>query len=236
MEMSSQATVKWLGHASFQITSPEGKVILIDPWLEGPTSPVKLDDINEAHLVLVTHDHFDHAGDAAEIVKKTGATLVALVETAARYKDELGVPEDKVVYGGFGMNIGGSTTLDGITVTMTQAFHSTATGFPCGYIIALENGKTIYHAGDTGIFDTMRLFGELYGIDLALLPIGGVFTMDPVQAAKAVELLNTKKVIPMHFVSFPILEQDSGRFRDELKKRGVSVEVIDLKPGEETNL
>lgn len=234
--MPDHVTVKWLGHASFQITSSEGKVILIDPWIEGPTSPVKMDDIKEAHLVLVSHDHFDHAGNAAEIAKKTGAILVANVETAGRYKEDLGIPAEKVVYGGFGMNIGGSATLDGIKVTMTQAFHSTMTGSPCGYIITMEDGKTIYHAGDTGIFETMRLFGEIYGIYLALLPIGGVFTMDPFQAAKAVELLKPKKVIPMHYQSFPILEQDTEKFQEELRRREIDAEVVVLKPGEETTL
>jgi len=234
--MADQVKIRWLGHASFQINSTKGKVILIDPWISGPTSPVKIEDIKKADLILVTHDHFDHSGDAAQIIKNTGATLIANVETAGRFKDQLGVPAEKVVYGGFGMNIGGSANVDGIAVTMTQAFHSTMTGSPCGYILTMENGKTIYHAGDTGIFETMRLFGEIYSIDMALLPIGGVFTMDPVQAARAVEMIKPKKVIPMHFQSFPILEQNADRFKEEVKRRKIDVEVIVLKPGEETNL
>jgi L-ascorbate metabolism protein UlaG (beta-lactamase superfamily) len=222
--------IRWLGHAGFEIHSPGGKVILIDPWLEGSVSPVKLEEFSKAHVVLVTHDHFDHSTDAGEIVKKLGATLVANVETASRIKQQLQIPDELVVFGGFGMNVGGVAEIHGLKVLMTQAVHSTASGTPCGYIIEMEDGRRLYHAGDTGLFDTMRLYGELYPLEVALLPIGGVFTMDPVQAARAAELLRPKKVIPMHYRSFPILEQDSSRFQELLK--GKEMEIIALEPGE----
>ncbi|MFC1592692.1 MBL fold metallo-hydrolase [Candidatus Omnitrophota bacterium] len=119
-----------------------------------------------------------------------------------------------------GMNVSDSVTIDRITVTMTQAFHSSAIGTPAGYIIKLEDGTVIYHTGDTGIFDSMRLFGELYRIDLALLPIGSVFTMDAYQAAKALSLLKTEKVMPIHYRTFPILGQSADRFVDLVKKGG----------------
>jgi len=225
--------IKWISHAGFQITSGTGKVVYIDPWFDNPLSSMKLDEVKEAALVLVTHDHFDHVGQAAEIVHKTGGLLVANVETARRLQDDAKIPAEKVCYFGYGMNIGGSLLYEGISVTMTQAFHSTATGAPCGYIVRLEDGTTIYHAGDTGIFGTMKTFGELYRIDVAMLPVGSVFTMDPVQAARAAKMIAPKKVIPMHFKTFPILVQDLSEFIDLTGKEAPDVEVVTLEPGGE---
>lgn len=225
--------ITWLSHAGFIINSPEGKTIIIDPWIiDNPLCPVKLDDIKEADVVLVTHDHFDHTGNAADIVKKTGATLVTCPETAAKFQSERGVPADQILFGGYGMNIGGSAEIKGITITMTQAVHSSESGSPTGYIIKLEDGKTIYHAGDTGIFESMRLLGELYKIDLALIPIGSVFVMDPLQAAHSLRLLKPKKAIPMHYKTFPILEQNADRFVQLAKEIAPDVEIIVLEPGQ----
>ncbi|MBN1614475.1 MAG: metal-dependent hydrolase [Deltaproteobacteria bacterium] len=225
--------VKWLGHAGFQITSATGKVVLIDPWFSGnPLAPCGADDIKKADLLLVTHDHFDHSGDAAQITVKTGATLVGMPETVGRLQAEGGVPESQIVFG-MGMNIGGTYQADGIEITMVQAFHSSQTGAPAGYIVKLEDGFTIYHAGDTGIFDSMKVWGELYTIDLALLPIGSVFTMDPRQAALAAKMLGAKKVIPMHFKSFPILVQDAAPFVEALKKAAPAAQAVVMEPGEE---
>jgi len=229
----AQTKIKWLSHAGFQITSAKGKVIYIDPWFENPISSFKLDNVQEATLVLVTHDHFDHVGQAAEVVKKTGALLVANVETARKLQSEAQIPAEKVCYFGYGMNIGGNLLYEGISVTMTQAFHSTATGAPCGYVIKLEDGTTIYHAGDTGIFDSMKLLGELYKIDVAFLPIGSVFTMNTLQAAWAAKLIAPKKVIPMHYRTFPILIQDAKEFVELARREAPSVEVLALNPGEE---
>ena len=229
-------SIRWLGHASFIISSPGGKTVVIDPWIvDNPLCPLKLEDIKEAHLVLVSHDHFDHAGNAVDIARKTGATVIAQPETENRFRSELGLPDSQVLYG-VGMNTGGCATVEGITVTMVQAFHSSATGQPCGYLVKLEDGTTIYHAGDTGIFDSMRLLGELYPIDLALLPIGSVFTMDPYQAAKAVALLKPKKVVPMHYKTFPILEQSADNFVNLVNREAPQVEVVVLDPGQEYNL
>jgi len=225
--------IKWLSHAGFQITSSGGKVLYIDPWFDNPVSTSKLDDVKQATMVLVTHDHFDHVGQAAEIVTKTGGLLVANVETAKRLQNDAKIPAEKVCYFGYGMNIGGNLVYEGISVTMTQAFHSTATGAPCGYIIKLEDGTTLYHAGDTGIFDSMKTFGELYSIDIAMLPVGSVFTMDPYQASKAAKMISPKKVIPMHYKTFPILVQDPKDFVSLVKKEAPKVEVIQLNPGQE---
>mgnify|MGYP000412354853 CR=1 FL=1 len=229
----AKTTIKWLSHSGFQITSNSGKILYIDPWFENPLSACTINDVKEAAMVLVTHDHFDHVGQAADVVKKTGGLLVANVETARRLQSESHIPAEKVCYFGYGMNIGGNLLYEGISVTMTQAFHSTATGAPCGYIIKLEDGTTIYHAGDTGLFDSMKIFGELYKIDVALLPIGSVFTMDPLQAAWAVKMISPKKVIPMHYKTFPILIQDAKEFVDLTKREAPNVEVVVLNPGQE---
>jgi len=229
-----QKSIRWLGHAGFIVSTPGGKTIIIDPWIvDNPLCPVKLDEVTAANIVLVTHDHSDHVGNAVDIVMKTGATLIAQPETVNRFKRDFGLVDDRIVFGGSGMNIGGSATIEGITITMTQAFHSSGTGTPSGYIIKLEDGTVIYHAGDTGIFDSMRLLGELYGIDLALLPIGSVFTMDYVQAVKALTLLKPKRVMPMHYKTFPILEQSVDRFVELAGKEAPEVEVIVLEPGQE---
>lgn len=229
----AKTRIKWLSHAGFQITSGGGKVIYIDPWFDNPVSTFKLENVDKATLVLVTHDHFDHVGQAPEVVKKTGGLLVANVETARRLQAESQIPAEKVCYSGYGMNTGGKLEYEGITVTMTQAFHSTATGSPCGYIIRLEDGTTLYHAGDTGIFSSMKLLGEMYKIDVAMLPIGSVFTMDALQAAWAVKLISPKVVIPMHYKTFPIIAQDAKEFAALTQKEAPGVKVVALGLGEE---
>jgi L-ascorbate metabolism protein UlaG (beta-lactamase superfamily) len=222
-----------LSHAGFQITSGSGKVIYIDPWFDNPVSTFKLENVDKATLVLVTHDHFDHVGQAPEVVKKTGGLLVANVETAKRLQTDSQIPAEKVCYFGYGMNTGGKLEYEGISITMTQAFHSTATGSPCGYIIRLEDGTTLYHAGDTGIFSSMKLLGEIYKIDVAMLPIGSVFTMDATQAVWAVKLLGPKVVIPMHYKTFPIIAQNADEFAALVRKEAPGVKVAALSLGEE---
>ena len=222
-------TITWLGHAAFKL---EGvKKIYIDPWLENPQSPLKWQEVKDAELVLVTHDHFDHIGQAAEIVKQSNGILVANVETAKKIV-ELGVPEKNVANGGYGLNIGGRLIIDGISVTMTQAYHSTASGVAVGYVINFPENVTIYHAGDTGIFSEMELIGKLYPLDLALLPIGDVFTMDAYQAAHALRLLKPKTAIPMHYGTFPIIAQSAEQFIELAKKFAPDVKIVVLKPGE----
>ena len=232
--MNNPTKIRWEGHAFFRITSPGGKVILIDPWItENPSCSITLEDVTEADLVLITHDHFDHVADAAAIVKKTGAIIVGMPETMSRLQVEDDMPGENVANDGIGINIGGTTTVTGIQVVMVQAFHSSQTGAPCGYIVTLEDGTTIYHAGDTGVFQSMKLFRKLYHPHVALLPIGGVFTMDPVQAARALDLLEPKVCIPMHFGTFPILEQNADGFLALAAKESKKVEVVVLEPGGE---
>ena len=227
-------SIKWLGHSCFMIRTARGKVIVIDPWITGnPLCPIQLEEITQADFVLVTHDHFDHASHATDIAKQTGATVVGCPETVGRLKTGQALPEGQVVFWGIGMNIGGTVQAGDISLTMTQALHSSETGVPTGYIIKLEDGTTIYHAGDTGIFSSMQLLGELYPIDVALLPIGGCFTMDSYQAAQAVKMIKPGKVIPMHYRTFPILEQDASRFVSLVKEKTPNVEVVVLEPGQE---
>ncbi|NJE49904.1 metal-dependent hydrolase [Thermococcus sp. 9N3] len=220
--------VKFLGHAAFLIEG--SKRILIDPFLTGnPQAAVKPEEV-EADLILVTHAHGDHIGDAVEIAKRTGAKIVAMYDIA-NYISEQGNVEV------IGMNYG-PTEVDGVGIVQVPAWHSSSDGKysignPCGYIVKLD-GKTIYHAGDTFVFLDMGLFSELYGpIDVALLPIGGHFTMGPKEAAKAVELLKPKKVVPMHYNTWPPISADPEEFK---KLVGDKAEVVILKPGEELEL
>ena len=235
--MSNPTNIRWDGHASFRITSPEGVVVLIDPWItENPSCPIKLNDVTSADLILVTHDHFDHSSDAVAIAKRTGATVIGMPETVGRLQLEAGLPAENVLFDGIGMNIGGRVTVKGISVVMVQAFHSSQTGSPCGYMVILEDGTTIYHAGDTGLFQSMELFKRIYHPHVALLPIGSVFTMDPAQAACALALLDPEVCIPMHFGTFPILEQDARTFADLAAKEAEGVNVVVLDPGGEYTL
>ena len=192
---------------------------------------VALEDI---HAVFITHDHADHVGDAVAICKNTGAMLGAIVGTAQKL-EAAGVPSAQLLnYIGF--NMGGTVEAAGFSITMTQAYHSSDSGAPAGYIIRTQDGKHIYHAGDTCIFSGMELWGRLYPIDMALLPVGGVFTMDAAQAAEACRLLGCKAVIPMHWGTFPVLAQNTDAFVKELVARAPQCRCARIKPGESVSL
>ena len=184
----------------------------------------KSSEIKQADIVYVTHDHADHLGDALSICKRTNATFVSVIDLAA-YAEEQDVKKI------FGLNIGGSMEIDSVRLTMVQAFHTAVRGAPTGVIVEGE-GKAVYHAGDTGLFGDMRLFGEIYKLDLALLPIGGYYTMDAKQAAEATKLLNPKAVIPMHYKTFPVIAQSADEFAKIVKEKTPKVRVVALKPGE----
>ena len=223
--------IRWLGHSGFSIR--DGKTALIDPWLEGnPKASGGVDTFPKAELLLLTHDHFDHAGDAVALARKTGALVVGIFEVVGDLKAK-GVPEGQLLNGGGGMNVGGTVRVEGFEITMTEAQHSCTLGAPAGYVIKTPSGVTVYHSGDTGIFAGMSLIGELYPVDVALLPIGSVFTMDYRQAAKACALLKAKAVMPMHYGTFPILEPTADRFVAELAKVSPGTRPIVLAPGEE---
>ncbi len=236
--MSTQkTTITWHGHSNFQIqqSTPSGDInIIIDPFFAGQENTLSWQDITAPDLVLVTHDHGDHVGNAIDLCQKHAHAMLASVVGTAESLVERGLSASQVL-NGIGFNIGGTVTHKGVAITMTQAFHSSETSVPVGYIITMPNGYTIYHAGDTGIFASMETLGRLYNIDLALLPIGGVFTMDERQAALACKLLQAKAVIPMHWGTFPILAQNTNSFAKALANTS-TCQLLNMLPSESLTL
>jgi L-ascorbate metabolism protein UlaG (beta-lactamase superfamily) len=221
--------VTYLGHASFKIEE-DGKIVYVDPWLTGPTSPITVDDVNKADIVLVTHDHGDHGyAEALGICKNTGATFVAINELAHKAGSQ-GVENIHT------LNIGGSVNIGGVVVTLVQAFHSSGVGAPTGFIVRFPS-SSFYHAGDTGVFSSMQLLGDLYGpLDVAFLPIGSYFVMDQHQAALATKLLKPRNVIPMHYNTFQVIEANPEKFKHLVSESSPDTNVIIIKPGESTEI
>lgn len=219
--------VTYLGHSAFKIES-DGKVIFVDPWLNGPTSPIKLADVNKADICLVTHDHGDHGyTEAVDICKKTKGTLIAINELGIKAKQD-GVEQVHT------LNVGGTVDVDGISITLVHAFHSSGIGAPTGFIVKMPSG-TFYHPGDTGLFGDMKIFGELYNIDLFFVPIGSYYTMGIKEAVKAVELVNPKVTIPMHYDTFPVIKANPKQFYQLVTDKG-KTQVEILKPGESKDI
>ncbi len=216
-------TLTWLGHASWQLTTPE-HTILVDPFLDdSPTSPVKAADVH-ADFILVSHGHFDHIADAAKIANRTGATVVS------NYEITTWLAKHHCVKNTVGGNLGGGALLPFGRVKLTVAFHSSSLpdgsngGNPCGFLLTLKAGPKVYFACDTALFGDMALIGEV-GLDVAILPIGDLFTMGPDDALAAVKLLKPKQVIPSHFGTWPPIAQDAhvwaARVRAETKSQAV---------------
>jgi L-ascorbate metabolism protein UlaG (beta-lactamase superfamily) len=222
-----------LGHSTFLLQSPGGKRILFDPWVTGnPTSPESAKKLGELDLILVTHGHSDHTGDAVAIGRSSGAQVVAPYEVSVWL-------QSKGLQNVTGMNPGGTLNALGLSITMVPAMHSSSVeedgkiiylGVATGYVVKFENGLTIYYSGDTSIFGDMRLIGEMYQPAIAFLPIGDLYTMGPEQAAKACELLGVKQVVPMHYGTFPALTGTPAKLRELVEPRGV--QVLELTPGE----
>jgi L-ascorbate metabolism protein UlaG (beta-lactamase superfamily) len=223
--------ITWLGHASFIVRTPGDKTILFDPWYTGNPSFPERAKPTAADLILVSHGHSDHITDAAAMAKQTGATVVGIWEVTS-WLGSKGIQNLEP------MNKGGTIDTKGLRITMTEAIHSSSfdengivyLGEPAGFVVKLENGQTIYFAGDTALFGDMKLIGELYKPDIAFLPIGDRFTMGPDTAALAAKWLGVKQVVPMHWGTFPLLTGTPAQLKQQLA--GTNIQVLELAPGE----
>src|ERR1051325_4291529 len=249
---AQETKIKWFGHAAFSITTPKGKVLLIDPWLTNPSNPDAkngqdpLASVPKVDYILLTHGHRDHVGDAVEIAKKTGAILICNPELAGNLVKLADFPRKQAETDAI-MGIGGEIQIAGgeVTVAMTPAVHSSSVfnskagpteaeraygGNPAGFVVIIKNGPTIYHSGDTAYFKDMETIGEEYQFDLALLNIGGHFGMEPRMAARAAKSVRAKLAVPQHYATFPGITENSNEFAAELKR--LKIPFYEMKPGE----
>jgi L-ascorbate metabolism protein UlaG (beta-lactamase superfamily) len=225
--------ITWLGHSTFILRTPGGKRVLFDPWLTtNPACPDTHKKPPKVDAILVSHGHVDHIGDLVACARESGAPVVGIFELC----DWLG---RKGIQNVSPMNKGGSQDVAGLRITMTDARHSSGffengqmiyMGEPAGYVVRLENGMTLYYSGDTCLFGDMRLIGEMYRPDIAFLPIGDRFTMDPAAAARACEWLGVRQVVPMHWGTFPLLTGTPAQLKALLEPKGI--QVLELEPGE----
>jgi L-ascorbate metabolism protein UlaG (beta-lactamase superfamily) len=223
----------WLGHSTFRIETPSGKTLLVDPWvMNNPACPESEKNLRKVDLMLATHGHGDHIGDAVEIARKHDPLVIGIFELCL-WLQKKGVKQISP------MNKGGTQHVDDLKISMTHAVHSCGIqdgdqiiygGEACGYVIEFSNGLKIYHAGDTAAFKDMEIIHDLYKPEIAMLPIGDHFTMSPRDAAYACGMLKPKVVIPMHFATFPLLTGTPNDLRKRVEQIGI--EVLELKPGE----
>ena len=229
--------ITWLGHGTFQLRLEAGEVVLIDPWTNGNPSYPAGHAFDRLDVMLITHGHFDHIADAVDLARKYKPQVIANYEICAWL-------ESKGVENACGMNKGGRQQAGPFSVTMTHALHSSGIsdegkllygGEPGGYILHLPGGRNAYFAGDTAIMAEMSLYAELYQPELAFLPIGDLFTMSPKEAAMACRLLKVRKVIPMHFGTFPPLTGRPEQLAELLAAESTLTEVWTLTPGDAVN-
>jgi L-ascorbate metabolism protein UlaG (beta-lactamase superfamily) len=225
-------SLTWLGHAAFRIDSPGGKRIYVDPWLDNPKCPEAEKEPERVDLIALTHGHDDHVGNTVELAQRFECPVIALVELRGWLSTQ-GLPEDSEA-----PNKGGTVERDGVKITLTDAKHSSSAfengrfvylGEPAGLVIELENGTKIYFAGDTCVFGDMQLIGRIYEPDVAVLPIGGHYTMDPREAAVALELLGVERAVPCHYGTFPLL---AGTPAEWAKLAPAGCQVLAPEPGE----
>ncbi len=225
--------ITWLGHATLQVTAANGKIILIDPWVDGPTFPPAMKSFSQVDLILVTHAHGDHSGSVVSLARQHNAQVVAIYELALYFGS-------KGVSNILPMGKGGTQRIGDIEVTMVHAIHTSSidedgksifAGDAAGLIVRLPGGFTLFHAGDTCVFGDMKMIGELYKPDLVCLPIGDHFTMGPREAAHAIRLLGVHHVLPIHYGTFPLLTGTPAALR-EITQDIAGLEIHALKPGE----
>ncbi len=238
MNRSDRPTMTFLGHSTIRCDLPSGEVILIEPWVDqNPACPDHLKSFERIDAMLITHGHPDHMADAVELAKRYRPRVVIATYEICAWLTSKGVENCS------GMNLGGSQTILGgkVTVTQVQALHTSAIfdgdqvingGVATGFILRMENGFTFYHAGDTALFSDMQLLADLYRPALAFLPIGDHFTMNPHQAAIACRFLEVREVVPIHWGTFPLLTGDPEQLERELSSLGVNCQVKALQPGE----
>jgi L-ascorbate metabolism protein UlaG (beta-lactamase superfamily) len=257
--MSARFT--WFGHSCVELRTPGDKVVLFDPWFGNPTSTRAAADLERCDVMLVSHGHFDHMGseprhvsdaNALTIARRTNPAWPCIHELSLWLETELEGAGVEVI----GMNKGGTVQTRGLSVSMVHADHSAGDwpalgpmasrsglgsgplylGEPVGFVVGLEDGRRVYFAGDTDVFGDMSIIRYLHTPDVAFLPIGGHFTMGPVGAARAAQLLDVKAVVPIHYGTFPILAGTPDELRVELKRIGADIEVIAPERGVETAL
>jgi L-ascorbate metabolism protein UlaG (beta-lactamase superfamily) len=232
-----EPTLTWLGHAAFKYTTRLGKVVLIDPWITNPKTPKNI-SFKHVEAILVTHGHSDHVGEAFELAKQFNAPLVAsyeLTQIAIKHGVKNVLP----------LNPSGSVDVAGVKVTAVEAVHSSGysegdailyAGAPLGFVLEEYGSVTLYHAGDTGVFEGMTLINRLYQPQIAMLPIGGVYTMKPSEAAMAAQLLGSKTIIPMHYGTFTALTGTPAELKKEMARVGLHSTVRELTPGIEVKI
>jgi L-ascorbate metabolism protein UlaG (beta-lactamase superfamily) len=235
MALNRGFTLTWLGHNTFKLVTRGARTVLIDPWVEGnPACPKELKTFEKIDVMTISHGHGDHMADAVTLGKKFKPAIICNYEIH-QFLSRKGVANTMP------MNKGGTQEAAGLRFTMVHAVHSSGIedggqivygGEPCGFVITLEDGTRIYHAGDTAVCSDMALIGELYPPDIALLPIGDLYTMSPREAAVAARMLKPKWIVPAHYGTSPSLTGTPEMLREELAKQGVEAELVVLRPGE----
>lgn len=246
---ANRSQLSWYGQSAFKLTTPTGRVLLIDPWLTNPVNPNGKRDLatlNRADLILVTHGHFDHVGDAVAIAKKTNAPLVSTADLGQALVNA-GYPKNLVTFDTQG-NFGGELSLlnNEVKIAFIPAVHSSTVasdnspaqfaGNPGGFLITVQNGPTIYHTGDTDVFADMALIPQFRRVSVMLACIGDHFTMGPKRAATAVNYVKPDIVIPMHFGTFPALTGTPQAFQAELNRQNVKTKLQIMKVGQTVQL